>query len=136
MKRERIDPPYKAYLVAPDGTKTPVVAHGIVIELGPNLELELDLAPHPNHAGGLPIRAGPERTLAELENSGFSSSLVVRPGASNVIHVLVERHPWQIIFGDEANEISEPIPAADGGRDRTDGGTRNGRTTNLSCRNT
>ncbi len=100
MKRQRIDPPYKAYLVAADGTRTPVDAHGIVIEFGPNLELELDLAPHPNHAGGLPIHAGPERTLAELESSGFSSSLVVRPGASNVIHVFVERHPWQIISGE------------------------------------
>src|SRR5262249_33740418 len=100
MKRKRIDPPYKAYLLSADGSRTPVTAHGIVIELGPDLEVELDLAPHPNHAGGLAITTGPERTLADREKSGFSSSLLVRPGACNVIHVFLERHPWRPITGE------------------------------------
>src|SRR5262245_35940695 len=95
MTRKRIDPPYRAYLVSADGKKTPVHAHGIVIELGQDLELELDLAPHPNQpVGCLAVCAGPERTLADFERSGHCSSLVIRPAAGNTIHLFVERHPW------------------------------------------
>ncbi len=107
MKRNRIDPPYRTRLVSADGTETPVDAHGIIIELGPGLELDLDLAPHPNHAGGLVICAGPSLSLAELEKGGLYSSLAVRPGASNVIHVFVERHPWGPICEDDQTDDAE-----------------------------
>ena len=52
MKEKRIDPPYKTYLVSDDGTRTRVDAHRIVIELGPDVELALELAPHP---GRVPV---------------------------------------------------------------------------------
>lgn len=87
MERRRIETPYRLHLVAADGTRTPAATHGVVIELGPGREVELDLAPHPHHATGLPITACP------AEERDIASALVVRLGAANVIHLPVERRP-------------------------------------------
>jgi hypothetical protein len=82
MKRKRIYYPYKAYLVSADGARTPLHAQAIVIELANGAELQLDLTAHPNHHGGLPIRAGPEQSLVEMQESGLSPTVVVRPSGS------------------------------------------------------
>lgn len=89
--------PYKTYLVSADGTRKLIVGRAIVIELGPDQELELDLAPHANFRGGLPLVTGSARTTGAPEKQGFCSNLVVHPGASNVLHVSVERSRCELV---------------------------------------
>jgi hypothetical protein len=91
MKRERIDPPYKAYALRADGTRRPLDAHGIVVELRPGIEVELDLAPHPAFAGHLTLLTPPSRRMKRLYDEGKVDDFAVLFGASNVLHVLVER---------------------------------------------
>ncbi|MEM1368288.1 MAG: hypothetical protein AAGG02_09770 [Cyanobacteria bacterium P01_H01_bin.15] len=87
------DHSYKTFLVFEDGSRTLVNARSIIIEIAPNHKLELDLAPHPNHRGGLPILAGSAKTHQDAENLEESySRLVIRPGAVNVVHVSIESH--------------------------------------------
>ena len=80
--------PYKAYAVSADGTMKPIEGQRILIELEPDQIIESDLAPHPNHRGRLPIS-----TDTQNDHRGTHySSLTIRPGAGNVIHLSVERH--------------------------------------------
>lgn len=105
MNRTRLDPPYKAYAVAADGSRTPLNVHSIVVELSAGAELELDLAPHPDFDGELSIRAGPEQTFEEMEKS--FPSLVVRASAANVILVSVEHHdPRECEHEDQENNTA------------------------------
>jgi hypothetical protein len=101
MQRQRISPPFKAYAVAPDGSRSDVVANEIVIELGPDLHVVLDLAPHPDHAERLVMRAGLDRTVDEDQQDRFTSSFVIRPGACNVISVFVERWRSRVITSEQ-----------------------------------
>ncbi|MGL4204578.1 MAG: hypothetical protein ACRCRW_00380 [Aeromonadaceae bacterium] len=84
---------YQAYLLDESGQRIPVQAAGLVIELAPGKELQLDLQGHPNHVGALTIRAGSE--LDAGNHGGELSLIVVRPGAANLVHLDVEHYPWQ-----------------------------------------
>ncbi|MEZ7860808.1 MAG: hypothetical protein QMB70_06805 [Aeromonadaceae bacterium] len=84
---------YPTYLITASGERIPLEANSLVIELAPGRELELDLVAYPNHEGQLTIRAGSE--LDAGNHGGQLSLLVVRPGASNLVHIGVERLPWQ-----------------------------------------
>ena len=84
---------YPTYLITAAGERFPVEAESLVIELAPGRELELDLVAYPNHEEQLTIRAGSE--LDAGNHSGQLSLLVVRPSASNLLHVGVEHLPWQ-----------------------------------------
>ena len=84
---------YPTYLITASGERIPLEANSLVIELAPGRELELDLVAYPNHEGQLTIRAGSE--LDAGNHSGQLSRLVIRPSASNLLHVGVEHLPWQ-----------------------------------------
>ena len=84
---------YPTYLITASGERIPLEANSLVIELAPGRELELDLVAYPNHEGQLTIRAGSE--LDAGNHGGQLSLLVVRPSASNLVHIGVERLPWQ-----------------------------------------
>lgn len=84
---------YPTYLITASGERIPLAADSLVIELAPGRELELDLVAYPNHEGQLTIRAGSE--LDAGNHGGQLSLLVVRPSASNLVHIGVERLPWQ-----------------------------------------
>lgn len=84
---------YPTYLITASGERIPLEADSLVIELAPGRELELDLVAYPNHEGQLTIRAGSE--LDAGNHGGQLSLLVVRPSASNMVHIGVERLPWQ-----------------------------------------
>ncbi|NET27049.1 hypothetical protein [Okeania sp. SIO1I7] len=89
MSQEYITP-YKTYLVSEDGTRTQVEAHSIIIEIGLNQEeIELFLAPPPEFQGILTLRTEAEQRAKTSEES-FLKSIVVRPGACNLIHVSIE----------------------------------------------
>ncbi len=84
---------YPTFLITATGERSPVDAESLVIELAPGRELELDLVAYPNHEGPLTLRAGSE--LDTGNHGGQLSRLVVRPGASNLLHVGVEHLPRQ-----------------------------------------
>ena len=89
MSQEDITP-YKTYLVSEDGTRTQVEAHSIVIEIGLNQEeIELFLAPPPQFKGILTLRTEAEQK-AKTSQESLPKSIVVRPGACNLIHVSIE----------------------------------------------
>lgn len=90
MKVSRISP-YKAYSLDAQGRRTPLEAHGVVIELRPGIEVEINLAPHPNFLGRLPMTTPPMAEMERLYNEGHVDDFAVVFGASNVLHVLVER---------------------------------------------
>ena len=91
MKFPRIDPPYKAYALGANGARRPIDAHGIVIELRPGIEVEMDLAPHPGFAGHLILSTPPRPRMKRLYDAGKVDDFAVVFGGSNVLHVLVER---------------------------------------------
>jgi len=91
MKTQPNESFHKAYVVGADGSKTPLAGRAIVIELGPDLEIEVDLAAHPAFAG-VTIYAGRMKRMEKVPTGPFfSSRLIVHPSAANVIGVSVER---------------------------------------------
>jgi hypothetical protein len=100
MRPERREPPYRAYAVSKGGSRAPISANEIHVELGPGLEIQIGLVPHPNHRGGLPLRAG---RLDETSRGVFSGFLIV-PGAANVIHLYVQRQEGGSAEKSEADE--------------------------------
>ena len=84
---------YQAYLLDPQGERVPLSGDSLIIELAPGKELQVELLSHPNHEGSLTVRAGSE--LESGNHAGLLSLIVVRPGASNLIHLGVEHYPWQ-----------------------------------------
>jgi hypothetical protein len=91
MKLPRISPPYRAYSLDARGNRTPLEAHGVVIELRPGIEIEVNLAPHPNFRGRLPVHTPPMAEMERLYDEGLVDDFAVVFGASNVLHVMVER---------------------------------------------
>ena len=91
MKRKRIDPPYKAYALRANGSRVPLEAHGIIVELAPGIEVEIVLAPHPGFAGHLSLLTPPPPRMKRLYDEGKVDDFAVYFGASNVLHVWVER---------------------------------------------
>ena len=89
MSQEDITP-YKNYLVSEDATRTQVEAHSIIIKIGLNQEeIELFLAPPPKYKGILTLRTEAEPRTKTSEES-LPKSIVVRPGACNLINVSIE----------------------------------------------
>jgi len=91
MKRQRVDPPYKAYALGANGTRRRLDAHGIIVEVRPGIEIEIDFAPHPNFAGELTLFSPPCARMKRLYDAGKVDDFAVAFGASNVLHVLVDR---------------------------------------------
>ena len=91
MKRERIAPPYKVHALRADGVRVPLDAHGLVVELAPGIEVEIDFAPHPGFRGHLVMFTPPPRRMKRIFDQGKVDDFAVIFGASNVLHVFVER---------------------------------------------
>jgi hypothetical protein len=90
-KRQPISPPYKAYSLDADGTRRPLEVHGVVIELRPGIEIEINFAPHPNLRGHLTMCTPPAAQMERAYDEGMIDDFAVMFGASNVLHVWVER---------------------------------------------
>ena len=92
MKRTRIERPFKTYALGKDGKRRLLDgAYGLVIELRPGIEVELDLAPHPNHDGELVMMTPRPRRMKRLFDQGIIDTFAVMFGGENVLHVSVER---------------------------------------------
>jgi hypothetical protein len=101
MKRQRIAAPYKAYALDADGKRRPLRAHGIVVELRPGIEVEIDFAPHPNFEGQLCMLTPPPPEMERTQAKGILDDFAVGFGGGNVLHVWVQRRvtdqvpPWK-----------------------------------------
>jgi hypothetical protein len=101
MKRQRLASPYKAYALDADGKRTPIRAHGIVVELRPGIEVQIDFAQHPNFAGQLCMLTPPPHEMERTQAKGILDDFAVGFGGANVLHVWVERRvtdrvpPWE-----------------------------------------
>jgi hypothetical protein len=91
MKRERVSPPYRAYALLADGSRRPLEAHGVIVELRPGIEVEIDLAPHPGWRGQLVMLTPPPPEMERVQKQGIFDDFVTFFGGSNVLHVWVER---------------------------------------------
>lgn len=84
-------PPYRVFALDANGHKRPLEAHGVVIEIRPGVEVEVDFAPHPNFAGQLVLFTPAIARMERLQRNGVLDDFVVVFGGSNVLHVAVER---------------------------------------------
>jgi hypothetical protein len=94
MKRPQRPPrvaPYKAYALQADGSREPIGARSVVVEIGPDVEIEIELAPHPRFAGHLVLYTPATSRMKRAYRSGKVDDFAVVFGASNVLHVVVER---------------------------------------------
>jgi hypothetical protein len=91
VKHLTVNPPYSVYAILPDGKRRRVRAVGVVVELRAGIEVEIDLAPHPRFAGQLILMTPPEARMERVYDEGKLDDFAVAFGASNVLHVLVER---------------------------------------------
>jgi hypothetical protein len=107
MKRKRLHPPHKLYVLRADGRRERIQAKQLIIELADGIEIEVDLAPHFNFAGQLVLFASPTAEMERLYDEGKSDAFSVVFGGANVLHVLVDRH------------LVAPKPAAKAPRKRT-----------------
>ncbi len=83
--------PYRVYALDAGGNRTPIQAYGIVIELRSGIEMEVDLAPHPNFSGQLVLMTPATSNMKAEYDAGNLDDFAVSFGSSNVLHVLVER---------------------------------------------
>lgn len=81
---------YKVFAIDKHGEKKEIDADSIMIELAEDKCLELDLNPHPNHVGGLPISAHPNPETLAQTGKQVHSMFNIKPGASNVVHLHIE----------------------------------------------
>lgn len=84
---------HKVFALNANGKRTPLDAHGVIIELRPGIEVEIDFAPHPNFSGRLLMRTPPTRRMRTVYEAGWLDDFAVIFGATNVLHVFVERRP-------------------------------------------
>jgi hypothetical protein len=91
VKRTRIDPPHKLFAVGARGGRKRIHASTLIVELRPGVEVEIDLAPHPGFAGHLVLLTPPATRTTRLFDAGVVDDFAVLFGATNVLHVLVER---------------------------------------------
>jgi hypothetical protein len=89
--------PYRSFAIASDGSRIPIDARRIVVSLGPDQEIEIDLAAPIGLAGGLSVQAGTNTSQSELQKKGIHSTLVVRPSASNALHLFVENRHGELV---------------------------------------
>jgi hypothetical protein len=83
---------YKVFSLQRNGARRLLDPHeAIIIELQPGIEVEVNLAPHPNFAGDLVMYTPPTRQMKRLYEAGKVDSFAVVFGAENVLHVKVER---------------------------------------------
>lgn len=82
--------PYKTFAVSKTGDRTPVAAHEIVLERPVGVDLEINLAPHPNRRG-------------EVSFSTFrGSSLLLEPASASHAYVFIEDWP----VGDRRRKVT------------------------------
>lgn len=81
---------YQAFAVAKDGTRQPIEAESIIIQLEEDIEISL-IPPHPVFQGKLTLATGSAIQGRENEREG-ATQLIIEPGASNVIHITPKRY--------------------------------------------
>ncbi|WP_431609702.1 hypothetical protein [Chryseobacterium sp. 'Rf worker isolate 10'] len=80
---------YQAFAVSKDGTRQPIEAESIIIQLEEDIEISL-VPPHPVFQGKLTLATGSAIQGRENERDG-GTQLIIEPGASNVIHITPKR---------------------------------------------
>jgi hypothetical protein len=83
--------PYKVYALDERGRRSLIKAHGLIVELKKGIEVELDFAPHPNFAGELHLLTPAAANMKAEYRAGRVDDFAVSFGASNILHVSVER---------------------------------------------
>ncbi|ASE61277.1 hypothetical protein EG352_03755 [Chryseobacterium indologenes] len=82
---------YKAWAIKKDGTKQPIEAESIILQVGEE-EIEISLVPpHPVFNGRLTLTTGSAIRGRESER-GLGTQLIIEPGASNVLHISVKKN--------------------------------------------
>jgi len=84
-------PPYKVFEVLKGGARRRLDVRDIVVEVRPGVEIEINFAPHPNFAGHLVLYTPPCRRMRKVFDAGIVDDFAVFFGATNVLHVLVDR---------------------------------------------
>jgi hypothetical protein len=72
--------PYKVYALGPDGSRSRIQAHELVLERPLGIDLEINLAPHPNFRGLVTF-------------STFRGSLLVEPACGDLLYLFIEFWP-------------------------------------------
>ncbi|WP_412850672.1 hypothetical protein ACL0VS_19285 [Chryseobacterium sp. PMSZPI] len=76
---------YKAFIIKEDGTRQPIEAESIIIQVGEE-EIEISLIPsHFVFQGKLTLAMG--SAIRGREQEREATQLIIEPGAANVIHI-------------------------------------------------